>query len=174
MCAWPLSTGTALGFGIGDFALELTIAGLGMDPTTDGDKASLFIRSAQGSRPYTGPTGQVRDNSDIIFRMRADDALTCRGVLPNLSTLTPRRLRFERAKQTLSVRVDGKEVCSHTMKLVPETRLFDTAPLRFGGNHVASDGQNLAVRLSDIMIFTAAFPSTGEIPCPCVCTPGFK
>ena len=100
-------------------------------------------------------SAQCDHSGTVQFRMRGDDVLSCPGVLYNLGTTAARKLRFVRSKGTLSVDVDGKQVCSHAMTKGADYRKYKSAPLRFGGNNLAShkgDTQNTNLRLSDIAI----------------------
>jgi hypothetical protein len=86
--------------------------------------------------------------------MRGDDAMMCSGALPNPKSATSRVLKFAVIQSTLSLTIDGVEACSRAMTKTPDASQFVSAPLRFGGNHVNPDGQNLRAQLSSIKLVT--------------------
>jgi hypothetical protein len=142
-------------FGISDFAIEFTFTANGVDDITpDGTYGSLFLRSAQSNSPYTGPASFIWDNGDIKFWMRGDDAMMCSGALPNPKSATSRVLKFAVIQSTLSLTIDGELACSRAMTKTPDASQFVSAPLRFGGNHMTSDAQNLRAQLSSIKLVT--------------------
>lgn len=139
-------------FGAGDFAIELNWKGRGGHLTPDGTYGTLFIRSGQLEYPYTGPSAFVWDDGRIQFRLRGDDKLECNGALSSPTSSKTRRLKFVNAGGKLSILVDNVVKCTRTVTKLPDVNHFKNAPLRFGGNHGNSDGQNLNVRLSDIVL----------------------
>jgi hypothetical protein len=152
-------------FGSSDFSIEFTFTGNGVDDITpDGIYGALFIRSSQteGDSLYTGPTAFIWDNGDIKFRMRGDDAMMCTGALPNPKSASARVLRFMVMQSTLSLSVDGVQTCFRAMTTTPDASQFVSAPLRLGGNHANSDGQNLHAKLSSIKLDDVSGVSTSE------------
>jgi hypothetical protein len=140
-------------FGSSDFSIQFTFTGNGVDDITpDGNSGALFIRSSEVDSPYTGPTAFIWDNGDIKFQMRADDFMMCSGALPEPKSAAARELKFTVVQSTLSLAIDGVQWCSKTMTKTADPSKFVSAPLRFGGNHVNPDVQNLRAKLSVIKL----------------------
>lgn len=141
-------------WGRGDFAIGFMWKGQDRRVAQEShrDYGALFVLSGYAGHPYYGPQAFLFENGKIEFRISGDNELECNGAMKNPSSTTERMLKFVHANGWLMVYVDNTLVCSGLSKKMAYYGYFDNTPLRFGGNHVNPNDQNLDGRISNIVL----------------------
>ena len=152
-------------WGTGSFDLELSIkANSGTNIASNGDYAALFARSQETISPYTGPMAFVWNDGQILFRLRDDDGLLLpAGTVSSWSDWVNLRFLRDATTDTIHVLVNGVEAGSRVLTLTVNPSHITGAPLRFGGNHVDPNGQNLNARIRNIVRVDFADPLCTEV-----------
>jgi len=132
-------------FGYGDFSIEFTYRGNGVDLIPDNGASTLFQR-LMGDWD-AGHKIMAWVNKDGKFEFRVDaHYLECDDALPTPSSTQARELRFERSGGRISISVDGNETCSQINAEptgVPDWS-SSLSYLRFGAHtNPDADSQNL-------------------------------
>jgi hypothetical protein len=152
-------------WGTGSFDLELSIkANSGTNIASNGDYAALFARSQETISPYTGPMAFVWNDGQILFRLRDDDGLLLpAGTVSSWSDWVNLRFLRDATTDTIHVFVNGVEAGSRVLTLTVNPSHITGAPLRFGGNHVDPNVQNLNARIRNIVRVDFADPLCTEV-----------
>lgn len=162
-----IAVSTIGNFGSSDWSIEFQFSSTGAgDLFPDGgDSGVLFIRSGEANFPYTGPSAFLRRDGGILLRVSGEDNEWCDNALPNLDVNAfSHTLKFEMRRWHLRVVVDGVLKCFKYSIHKPNKLKFVCAVLRFGGNHVHPDDQNLRAQLSNIKL-VGDIVSTPQFSC---------
>ena len=139
-------------------------ANSGTNIASNGDYAALFTRSQESVSPFTGPMAFVWNDGQVLFRLRGDEGLLLpAGTVSSWSDWVNLRFLHDATTQTIYVLVIGVEAGSRVLTLGVNPSHITGAPLRFGGNHVDANGQNLNARIRNIVRVDFAEPLCTEV-----------